>query len=176
MGELEKEKGAWGYVEGGMGGVSRAIASSARSLGVDIFTEKVILFRYIVFLSNLQVNEKKKTTLDLFPWQDVEQIQVGSDGAARGVVLTDGTEVNSKVVLSNATPYVTFRRLTPQVLQRNRKHHVALAKVSWKIHFCLSDFRVVSHRSSSRLWIRLTTPPLSPKSMVNCGSNGRLLL
>lgn len=42
MGELEKEKGAWGYVEGGMGGVSRAIASSARSLGVDIFTEKVI--------------------------------------------------------------------------------------------------------------------------------------
>lgn len=42
MGELEKEKGAWGYVEGGMGGVSRALASSARSLGVDIFTEKVI--------------------------------------------------------------------------------------------------------------------------------------
>lgn len=44
MGELEREKGAWGYVEGGMGGVSRAIASSAQSLGVDIFTEKVILF------------------------------------------------------------------------------------------------------------------------------------
>lgn len=42
MGELEKEKGAWGYVEGGMGGVSRAIASSARSYGVDIFTEKVM--------------------------------------------------------------------------------------------------------------------------------------
>lgn len=41
MGELEKEKGAWGYVEGGMGGVSQAIASSARSYGVDIFTEKV---------------------------------------------------------------------------------------------------------------------------------------
>lgn len=42
MGELEMEKGAWGYVEGGMGGVSRAIASSARSFGVDIFTEKVM--------------------------------------------------------------------------------------------------------------------------------------
>ncbi|KAL7383446.1 hypothetical protein ABVT39_010889 [Epinephelus coioides] len=42
MGELEKEKGAWGYVEGGMGGVSRAIANSARSYGVDIFTEKNI--------------------------------------------------------------------------------------------------------------------------------------
>lgn len=41
MGELEKEKGAWGYVEGGMGGVSQAIASAAQSYGVDIFTEKV---------------------------------------------------------------------------------------------------------------------------------------
>lgn len=63
---------------------------------------------------------------NLFPWQDVAQILVGSDGSARGVVLKDGTEVHSKVVLSNATPYVTFKRLTPQVLQRNRKHHVAL--------------------------------------------------
>lgn len=41
MGELEKEKGAWGYVEGGMGGVSQSIARSARSLGADIFTNKV---------------------------------------------------------------------------------------------------------------------------------------
>lgn len=41
MGELEKEKGAWGYVEGGMGGVSQSIACSARSLGADIFTNKV---------------------------------------------------------------------------------------------------------------------------------------
>lgn len=41
MGELEKEKGAWGYVEGGMGGVSQSIARSARSLGADIFTERV---------------------------------------------------------------------------------------------------------------------------------------
>ncbi|XP_030296830.1 pyridine nucleotide-disulfide oxidoreductase domain-containing protein 2 [Sparus aurata] len=85
MGELEKEKGAWGYVEGGMGGVSQAIASSARSRGVDIFTEK-----------------------------DVEQVLVDSDGAAKGVVLKDGTEIHSKVVLSNATPYVTFKNLTPQ--------------------------------------------------------------
>uniref|UniRef100_A0AAQ5X4W0 Amine oxidase domain-containing protein n=1 Tax=Amphiprion ocellaris TaxID=80972 RepID=A0AAQ5X4W0_AMPOC len=85
MGELEKEKGAWGYVEGGMGGVSQAIASAARSYGVDIFTEK-----------------------------DVGQILVGSNGAAKGVVLKDGTEIHSKVVLSNATPYVTFKNLTPQ--------------------------------------------------------------
>lgn len=41
MGELEKEKGSWGYVEGGMGGVPQSIARSARSLGADIFTNTV---------------------------------------------------------------------------------------------------------------------------------------
>uniref|UniRef100_A0A8C2DSR6 Pyridine nucleotide-disulfide oxidoreductase domain-containing protein 2 n=1 Tax=Cyprinus carpio TaxID=7962 RepID=A0A8C2DSR6_CYPCA len=85
MGELEKEKGAWGYVEGGMGGVSQSIARSAQSLGADIFTNR-----------------------------DVEQVLIGQDGSAKGVVLTDGTEVHSKVVLSNATPYITFKQLTPQ--------------------------------------------------------------
>uniref|UniRef100_A0A3Q3K9S8 Pyridine nucleotide-disulfide oxidoreductase domain-containing protein 2 n=1 Tax=Monopterus albus TaxID=43700 RepID=A0A3Q3K9S8_MONAL len=85
MGELEKETGAWGYVEGGMGAVSQAVASAARSYGVDIFTEK-----------------------------DVGQVLVGSDGAAKGVVLKDGGEIHSKLVLSNATPYVTFNNLMPQ--------------------------------------------------------------
>ncbi|KAI4874260.1 hypothetical protein NFI96_028434, partial [Prochilodus magdalenae] len=85
MGELEKEKGAWGYVEGGMGAVSKSIANSASSLGADIFTE-----------------------------QEVQQVLIGSDGSAKGVVMKDGTEVHSKVVLSNATPHVTFKQLTPQ--------------------------------------------------------------
>ncbi|XP_076831699.1 pyridine nucleotide-disulfide oxidoreductase domain-containing protein 2 isoform X2 [Brachyhypopomus gauderio] len=85
MGELEQERGVWGYVEGGMGGVSKSIASSARSLGADIFTE-----------------------------QEVVQVLIGPDHSAMGVVLKDGTEVRSKVVLSNATPYVTFKKLTPQ--------------------------------------------------------------
>nr|XP_057914576.1 pyridine nucleotide-disulfide oxidoreductase domain-containing protein 2 [Doryrhamphus excisus] len=85
MGELEKEKGAWGYVEGGMGGVSKALANSARSFGVDIFTEK-----------------------------EVEQVLVDSSGVTKGVVLKDGTETHSRIVLSNATPYVTFKNLTPK--------------------------------------------------------------
>ncbi|KAL2083113.1 hypothetical protein ACEWY4_020886 [Coilia grayii] len=85
MGELEKEAGAWGYVEGGMGGVSKAIAQSACALGADIFTEK-----------------------------SVEQVLVGSDGRAQGVVLQDGSEIRSRVVLSNATAHVTFKHLTPQ--------------------------------------------------------------
>uniref|UniRef100_A0A8C1QNP0 Pyridine nucleotide-disulphide oxidoreductase domain 2 n=1 Tax=Cyprinus carpio TaxID=7962 RepID=A0A8C1QNP0_CYPCA len=84
MGELEKEKGAWGYVEGGMGGVSQSIARSARSLGADIFTNRV------------SIQEEGVT----------------------GIILTDGTEVHSKVVLSNATPYITFKQLTPKLIVR----------------------------------------------------------
>lgn len=44
---------------------------------------------------------------------------IGPDGTSKGVVMKDGTEVHSKVVLSNATPYVTFRQLTPQVIYNN---------------------------------------------------------
>nr|XP_014346389.1 PREDICTED: pyridine nucleotide-disulfide oxidoreductase domain-containing protein 2 [Latimeria chalumnae] len=86
MGELEGKKGAWGFVEGGMGSVSMSIARAAASHGAAIFTEKV-----------------------------VERILLSPGGTAGGVVLQDGTEVKSKVVLSNATPWVTFCHLTPQV-------------------------------------------------------------
>lgn len=58
----------------------------------------------------------------IYLWQDVSQILVGSDGDAKGVVLKDGTEIHSKVVLSNATPYITFKNLTPQVTQKTGHH------------------------------------------------------
>ena len=41
MGELEGVKGAWAYVQGGMGAVSEACASAARVHGASIFTDKV---------------------------------------------------------------------------------------------------------------------------------------
>ena len=41
MGEIEGVKGAWGYVEGGMGSVSAAIANCATDHGASIFTDKV---------------------------------------------------------------------------------------------------------------------------------------
>ncbi|XP_074195347.1 pyridine nucleotide-disulfide oxidoreductase domain-containing protein 2 isoform X1 [Rhinolophus sinicus] len=85
MGGLEGIQGAWGYVEGGMGALSDAIASSATAHGASIFTEKT-----------------------------VAEVQVSSGGRVQGVVLQDGSEVRSKVVLSNASPQVTFLKLTPQ--------------------------------------------------------------
>nr|XP_048713232.1 pyridine nucleotide-disulfide oxidoreductase domain-containing protein 2 isoform X3 [Caretta caretta] len=85
MGELEGQKGAWGYVAGGMGGVSQAIASAAAAHGTDIFTEK-----------------------------PVARVLLGPRGEAQGVVLQDGTEVKSKLVLSNASAQLTFLQLVPQ--------------------------------------------------------------
>lgn len=41
MGELEGRRGAWGYVAGGMGALSQAIARAAAAQGVHIFAEKV---------------------------------------------------------------------------------------------------------------------------------------
>ena len=44
MGELEGIKGAWGYVEGGMGSVTQAMARSAASCGANIFVDTVFTF------------------------------------------------------------------------------------------------------------------------------------
>ncbi|KAK3590561.1 hypothetical protein CHS0354_008491 [Potamilus streckersoni] len=83
MGELEGVKGAWGYVEGGMGAVSQAIANCALDHGAEIFTEKPV--------SSIITN----------------------NGKTEGVVLKDGTEIKAKAVLSNATPRTTFLDLLP---------------------------------------------------------------
>ncbi|XP_031317434.1 pyridine nucleotide-disulfide oxidoreductase domain-containing protein 2 isoform X2 [Camelus dromedarius] len=85
MGGLEGMQGAWGYVHGGMGALSDAIASSAAAHGASIFTEKT-----------------------------VAKVQVSHGGRVQGVVLQDGSEVRSRVVLSNASPQTTFLKLTPQ--------------------------------------------------------------
>ncbi|KFP19960.1 Pyridine nucleotide-disulfide oxidoreductase domain-containing protein 2, partial [Egretta garzetta] len=85
MGELEGQRGAWGYVAGGMGALSQAIAHAAVAQGAHIFAEKAVC-----------------------------HVLLGRDGRAQGVVLQDGTEVKSKLVLSNASPQITFLELTPQ--------------------------------------------------------------
>ena len=42
IGGLDGKTGTWGYVFGGMGAVSKAIANAAQSHGANIFTEKVL--------------------------------------------------------------------------------------------------------------------------------------
>lgn len=74
MGEVDGEKGAWGYVRGGMGALSEAIAASARSHGATIRTEA-----------------------------EVDSVLMDGDRAA-GVVLSDQTEIHADAVFCNASP------------------------------------------------------------------------
>ncbi|KAJ4804342.1 Pyridine nucleotide-disulfide oxidoreductase domain-containing protein 2 [Rhynchospora pubera] len=85
MGETNGERGIWSYVEGGMGSVSSAISNAALEAGVHIMTNAEV--------KQLLVDENTKE--------------------AKGVVLADGTEVHSSVVLSNATAHRTFVELVP---------------------------------------------------------------
>lgn len=80
-GGTEVGRPAWGQVRGGMGGITKALASVAQSHGATIRTEA-----------------------------PVERILV-EDGRAAGVVLESGEEVRARVVVSNADPYVTFVKL-----------------------------------------------------------------
>ncbi|XP_033756901.1 pyridine nucleotide-disulfide oxidoreductase domain-containing protein 2-like [Pecten maximus] len=84
MGELEGVKGAWGIVKGGMGAVSQSIANCAVDRGASIFTEA--------------------------PVQEI----LTSDNSVKGVLLQDGTAIEAKAVLSNATPKVTYLDLLPE--------------------------------------------------------------
>jgi phytoene dehydrogenase-like protein len=81
MGGVGGKRGLWGFVRGGMGGVSNSIADSARSRGVEIRTNAA-----------------------------VEKILV-IGGEVRGVVLQGGEEIYAPVVASNLTPHQTFLRL-----------------------------------------------------------------
>ncbi|XP_074295215.1 uncharacterized protein LOC141623074 isoform X1 [Silene latifolia] len=84
MGETHGDRGIWSYVEGGMGSVSLAISRAAEEAGAHVVTNA-----------------------------EVSQLKIEDSGAVRGVLLADGTEVESSVVLSNATPYRTFVELVP---------------------------------------------------------------
>jgi phytoene dehydrogenase-like protein len=81
MGETNGKRGVWGYVRGGMGGLTQALAGAARGLGVDIRCEA-----------------------------EVARI-VLADGTVRGVALANGDEFTAPVVASNADAQVTFTRL-----------------------------------------------------------------
>ncbi len=81
MGETNGKRGVWGYVRGGMGGLTQALAKAAQSMGVEIRCEA-----------------------------EVSRILI-SDGAIRGVVLAKGDEFLAPVVASNLDASVTFTKL-----------------------------------------------------------------
>lgn len=81
MGRTDGRRGVWGYVRGGMGRLTAAIAEYARSKGAVLLTEA-----------------------------PVARVVVKGQRAV-GVALADGREFFAKVVVSNADPKRTFLRL-----------------------------------------------------------------
>lgn len=81
MGGVGGRRGLWGFVRGGMGGVTQALAASARSRGAEIRTGAPV------------------------------QRLLTSQNRARGVVLESGEEISARVVVSNADPKRTFLKL-----------------------------------------------------------------
>jgi phytoene dehydrogenase-like protein len=81
MGEAGGARGVWGYMRGGMGGLTQALATAAGNLGVDIRCDA-----------------------------EVARIVVHDDRVV-GVALATGDEFHAPVVASNADARVTFLRL-----------------------------------------------------------------
>jgi phytoene dehydrogenase-like protein len=76
-------QGFYGHVMGGMGSITQALAAAAQQFGAEIRTSA-----------------------------PVAQIDV-RNGRVRGVVLEDGMEIRSSLVLSNADPKRTFLQMIP---------------------------------------------------------------
>jgi len=85
MGTLDGHRGLWGFVRGGMGAISEAIAGAARAAGAEISTDSPV---------------------------DHILIEQGAAGPrAVGAVLTNGVEIRAKTVVSCADPKRTFLSL-----------------------------------------------------------------
>ncbi len=81
MGSATGQRGLWGFVRGGMGALSHAIAESARARGAEIRTGASVAHILI------------------------------TDGRARGVVLKDGEELRARAIVSSVDPRRTFLSL-----------------------------------------------------------------
>ena len=112
MGGIAGHRGLWGFVRGGMGAVSEAIASAGRAKGGEIRTNAV-----------------------------VAKVLV-RDGRARGVVLANGEEIEAGMVSSNLDPKVTFLKLLdPGELEPEFVHAIRVFRTegtSCKINLALN--------------------------------------
>jgi phytoene dehydrogenase-like protein len=81
IGETDGQSAAWGFPRGGMGGVTQALAASARALGAEIRTGATV------------------ARID------------GRDGQVTGVTLADGTQIAATTVITTAHPAISFLEL-----------------------------------------------------------------
>lgn len=84
MGGAAGARGLWGFIRGGMGAISQALALSAESKGAEFRTNA-----------------------------EVDRVLV-KDGKAYGVVLKNGDDIRANVIVSNADPKRTFLKLVEE--------------------------------------------------------------
>jgi phytoene dehydrogenase-like protein len=114
IGEVAGHPGAWGWVRGGMGGISRAIARSAESAGAEIRTGA-----------------------------EVQRVAIAGSGRAVGVELSDGSLVRARRVVSNAHPITTYLdlvgddRLPDDVVRDIKRYRTRSGSV--KVNVALSE-------------------------------------
>ncbi|UJW77524.1 phytoene desaturase family protein [Rhizobium sp. SL42] len=113
MGEVDGSVGAWGYARGGMGAISRALASSFQASGGTIRTGA-----------------------------DVDKV-LTRGGEATGVVLADGEEVRGRTIVSNADVKRTFLKLVEEkdLPERfvHRVRHFKMRGSSGKLNIALDS-------------------------------------
>lgn len=96
MGSATGMRGLWGFVRGGMGALTQALAGAAAAHGASLRTAA-----------------------------SVQHISI-SAGRATGVVLDNGDEIAARVVISNADPKRTFLHLiAPQHLEEHFRRDIA---------------------------------------------------
>ncbi len=128
MGGAAGARGLWGFIRGGMGAISDALARSAESKGATIRTDA-----------------------------EVDHVQV-NDGKACGAVLKSGEEIRAKIVISNADPKRTFLKLVdPQHLEEDFRRSIENFRVegsSFKINLALDglpNFTAYPNKSDREL-------------------------
>ncbi len=114
IGEVDGHAGAWGWVKGGMGGASDAIARSARAAGAEIRANT-----------------------------DVQRVAINASGRAVGVELADGSLIRAKRVVSCAHPITTYldligeERLPDEVVRDVKRFRTRSGSV--KVNVALSE-------------------------------------
>ncbi|MCA9247709.1 MAG: NAD(P)/FAD-dependent oxidoreductase [Planctomycetales bacterium] len=113
MGEAGGARGIWGYVQGGMGGLSDALERACGEMGVTILRET-----------------------------EVKRIAT-SNGRAQGVELVDGSALEADIVASSIDAHWTFERmLAPDDLPQSFRQAVAridYSSASAKVNVALSE-------------------------------------
>ena len=113
MGEAGGARGVWGYVQGGMGALSTALAGACRDLGVKVVREA-----------------------------PVKRI-LASGGRVNGVELEDGHTIHAPIVASSVDPHWTFERfLEPKDLPADflaAVKRIDYSSASAKINLALSE-------------------------------------